>query len=144
MKQFKRLGLVFVVLLGISIAASFFPHRSETISVPKGFGFGAPNSQTFVTAEGMYATYYRGYPVTYEITETFRPKNGAFNDLSYQKMPRNPAAVLANVLFWMALFSAILGPITIFWRSRQPAAEGQTKKQKRTSEVHAEHENTRD
>lgn len=120
MQRFKKLIILLLLFMIVSgFLGTVIKSREYAVNVPKGFAFGAPNNQSTMSVDGMYAVTSYGYPVTYKITETFRPTGDVFNALSYDAMPFNPAGVVANFIFWMGLFVALLAPVTIFWRPQK-------------------------
>lgn len=124
MKRIKILLTLLIVSIITSGALGYVvKSRQYSVGVPKGFAFGAPNSQASMDVEGMYSVTWHGMPAPYKVTETFRPTGDVFNALSYDEMPLNRGAIIMNFIFWMGLFAALLAPITIFYRPKKKPVE---------------------
>ncbi len=143
MKRSKKTLVVFLILLAVAAGLSLgLKQRQFSVSVPKGFGFGAPNNQTSVRADGMYSITYFGYPSPYKVREAFRPTNDEFNTLSYETVPLNWFFVASNTVFWMALLTLPLLLVLLYRSSR--TKRGATEATLPPSRPQEKHANTRD
>ncbi len=115
--------ILFFIFIIVSALLSFLIVRRTNDDVQKGFRFGPPASQITVTSDGTYTVNYYGYPSTYRIQETFKPSGDVFNESTYELFPLSKFYLFSNFIFWLALFMALLAPLTIFYRPKKNATE---------------------
>ncbi|MFZ1249392.1 MAG: hypothetical protein WAQ24_03650 [Candidatus Saccharimonadales bacterium] len=149
MKTLKHLFISLVVAFVVAAALSLGLHSTRAVQVAKGFVFGPPSAQQTMNAEGVYKTSRWGFPSTYREVETFQSTTGQSFDTSYERKPLNRLWVVTNIVFWMALFVALLAPFTIFWRpslkpTDQPKPNELNQTKAKDEPQAKQHANTRD
>ncbi len=119
MKKYRSLVLGIGVLLILATGLSVGVIRTKSVPVVEGFVFGPPVAQSAVSIEGTYQVKYYGYPSTYRERHTFLSEKDTIGYATYDFQPFEWYFIVSNILFWMALFVAVLAPITIFWRPKK-------------------------
>lgn len=142
MKKAKRFFILLILFSVVSAFLSVAISRPTSVNVDKGFAFGAPSQQVQVTHDGVFKTIYYGFPSTYRVQETFKPSGDVFNESSYESMPFSWFYVASNFIFWMALFMALLAPITIFFRPKSQIPIENSPEAKNQSQLQATDEKT--
>lgn len=122
MKKFRLLIIGIFVLLVLAAVLSVVVVRTKAVPVAEGFVFGSPVAQSAVSTSGTYEVKYYGYPSTYREQHTFMSTGDVIGNTSYDFQPFDWYSVLSNIIFWMALFVAVLAPVTIFWRPKKVQA----------------------
>jgi hypothetical protein len=115
--------------------------RRTEVAVDKGFTYGPPTAQVASNTPGSFVTVYYGFPSTYKQVQSFRPDGDVFAESSVTVQQWSWLYVITNMIFWAGLFTAVLAPLTIFWRpKKQPAYTSavngvKTTEEEKTSQV---------
>lgn len=118
MRKTKHVVILLFMLLVVASVLSVVPSHSRSIGVDETFRYGPPDSQ-MTTTGGTYIRQWRGFPATiYEVETVQRDGEGYYESAQYNIQPYNLWLLIANIIFWMALFIALLAPITIFYRPK--------------------------
>lgn len=123
MRKVLRLLVASIVLLLIAGVLSIANVRTKKVPVTEGFVYGPPTAQAASTTKGMFIVKYYGYPTTYKEQHLFQPTGDVFSESSYDFQPFDWFYVVSNMMFWSALFVAVLSPVTIFWRPKKPTSK---------------------
>jgi hypothetical protein len=122
MKRAKKITVLFILTFCLAVALSYFPSRSRTVSITNGFRYGEPANQSEAQADGTFVRNWQGFPVTIRETETVKyPSESYYESTVYEIQHFSTARLIANVIFWVGLMTALLAPITIFYRPKQKA-----------------------
>ena len=126
MKTLKRLILSLLFIFILSAVLSLVLTRRHEVKVDKGFTYGPPTAQVASQTPGSFTTVYYGFPSTYKEIQSFRPEGDVFAESSVTIQEWNWLYIITNMVFWAGLFTAVLSPLTIFWRPAKKRAESPT------------------
>lgn len=120
MKRMKRVVLWFVIMFALAAVLSYFPSRSRSAEVQKGFRYGEPANQSEAQGNGTFIRTWQGFPLPVKESETVKyPTQTYYESTVYEIQTFSLVRLVINLIFWVGLITALLSPITIFWRPRK-------------------------